>query len=181
MPFFSPFGGTSNPSGGGVSNQTFSDFGAATSDIFAGFAAGDKIKGDELEQQNYTQAAAFATQNEQFTAMSTGIKEAQQNREITQSIGRTQAQVAGAGFAESGSALDILRSSAQQGSIAKAVTSEQGQIAEAGYAEQAQSYTNMATAAGDAASAEKTAQTGDFVAGGISAVAGMFSMMPGAK
>jgi hypothetical protein len=173
MPFFSPFGGSSNPNGGGISSSTFTDLGAATSDIFAGFAAGDKIKGDELEQQNYTEAAAFAEQNEQFTAMSTGIKEAQQNREITQSIGKTQAEVAGAGFAQSGSALDILRSSAQQGSIAKAVTSEQGQITEAGYAEQAQSYTNMAAAAGDAAKAENIARTGDFIAGGINAVAAL--------
>jgi hypothetical protein len=45
---------------------------------------------------------------------------------------RHAAQVAGDGFAASGSALDILRSSAAQGAIAKAVTGYQGLITEAG-------------------------------------------------
>jgi hypothetical protein len=173
MPFFSPFGGSSNPANSGFSSQTFTDASAATSDIFAGFADADKRKGDELEQQSDTAAAALADQNAQFTAMSTGIKEAQQNREVTQALGKTTAEVAGAGFAQSGSALDILRDSAQQGSLAKAVTSEQGQITEAGYQEQAASYTNMAAAAGDAAKGESLAQIGSFVAGGISAVASL--------
>jgi hypothetical protein len=45
---------------------------------------------------------------------------------------RHAAQVAGDGFAASGGALDILRSSAAQGTIAKAVTGYQGLITEAG-------------------------------------------------
>jgi len=46
--------------------------GTAAGDLFAGFAAGDKIKGDELEASNYSDAAALAEQNGQFTRMSTG-------------------------------------------------------------------------------------------------------------
>ncbi len=81
----------------------------------------------------------------------------------------------GAGFAASGSGLDILRSGAQQGAIMLATTSQQGLITEAGYTEQQQSYNIMATAAGEAAAAEKTAATGAYIGAAISAVAGIVS------
>jgi hypothetical protein len=77
--------------------------GAGVSDIFQGFAAGTKAKGDILEAQAYDKAAQLALQNEQFTKQSTAIQEAQANRELLLSTGRTQAEVAGAGFARVGS------------------------------------------------------------------------------
>jgi hypothetical protein len=129
-------------------NATFSDIGTAVSDIFA--AQGDvlKAKGAEFEQKSYLEAADLAKQNEQFTEMSTAIKESQADRNLYQALGQTKADVAGAGFAQSGSALDILRESASEGAMTKAVLGEQGLITEAGYKEQAQSYTDMASAAG---------------------------------
>jgi hypothetical protein len=45
----------------------------------------------------------------------------QAEREMYQSLGQTKADVAGAGFAESGSALDLLRQSASQGALQQAV------------------------------------------------------------
>jgi hypothetical protein len=75
-------------------------------------------------------------------------------------IGGQRADVAGAGFAESGSALDLLRSSAQQGALNRAVLGQQGLIQEAGYKEQAQSYTNMSEAATIAGNAENKAAEG---------------------
>jgi hypothetical protein len=69
--------------------------GAAASDIFAGFAADDKIKGDEAEQQQYSDAAALAKQNARVTADSTAIQEAQAQREVYMSTGRTESEVAG--------------------------------------------------------------------------------------
>jgi hypothetical protein len=152
-------------------SSTVTDFGAGVSDLFAASADEAKAKMDIAEQQEYTLAGQLATQNEQYTQMSTAIKESQQNREITQALGKTQADVAGAGFAASGSALDILRSGAQQGAIAKATTSEQGLITEAGYTEQAASYKLMATAAGEAASEEETAAKGADISAGISFIA----------
>ncbi len=130
-----------------LSQSMFSEFGAAASDLFAGFAASEKIKGIQLEGQAYTEAAQLARQNVEYTKMSTGIQEAQAERELYGSLGRTEAQVAGAGFAAGGSALDILRSSASQGALQKAVIGEQGLITEAGYQEQARSYDLMASAA----------------------------------
>jgi hypothetical protein len=143
---------------------------AGVSDIFAAFGDIDKMKADELEGAQYSDAAQLAFQNEQFTKQSTQIKEAQTNRELTQAQGRTTADIAGAGFASSGSALDILASNAQQGAITKAVASEQGLVTEAGYQEQGESYQTMAKVAADAAKGANLASIGSFVAAGLSFV-----------
>ncbi len=150
-----------------LSQGMFQDFGQAASDLFAGFAASERIAGIKLEGQSYSEAAALARQNERYTEMSTAIQEAQSQRELYLSTGRTAAQVAGAGFTAGGSGLDILRSSASQGALQKAVIGEQGLITEAGYQEQARSYDLMASAAQAAVKGEKIAQIGDFVAAGL--------------
>ena len=69
-------------------NATFSDIGTAVSDIFA--AQGDvlKAKGAEFEQKSYLEAADLAKQNEQFTEMSTAIKQSQADRNLYQALGR---------------------------------------------------------------------------------------------
>ena len=46
------------------------------------------------------------------------IKQSQQDRELYKSLGTTRADIAGAGLAESGSGLDILRESAAEGALA---------------------------------------------------------------
>ena len=141
------------------------------SDIFAGFGDIDKMKADELEQGQYDQAAAFAGQEAQYSQDSTAIQLAQKNRETTMAMGKTASEVAGAGFAASGSALDVMRSNAQQGALASAVTSEQGQIQTQGYQEQQASYNTMAEIAGNAAKSANLASIGSFVGAGISFVA----------
>lgn len=123
-----------------ISDSTFSNAGGAVSDLF-------KAQGDKAEGQNYELAADYARQNVDFTKQSTAIKEMQLDRGIYKSLGETQADVAGSGLAASGSALDILRDSASQGSLTKSVLAEQGAITEAGYDEQAKSYDTMASAA----------------------------------
>ena len=130
-------------------SSTFTDLGGAVSDLFAADADKAKAQGDLIEGQNYTLAAGLAGQNEKFTETSTAIKQVQLDRSIYQTIGAQQADIAGAGFANSGSSLDLLRSSAQQ-----------GVIQEAGYQEQQTSYTNMAQAAQIAANAEDEAAKG---------------------
>lgn len=162
---------SSGGSSGGYGSANVRAAGAGVSDIFAGFGDIDKMHADEMESAQYTEAAELAEQNKQFTAQSTSIKEAQDTREITKAMGRTTADVAGAGFATSGSALDILRSNAQQGAITKAVASEQGQITEAGYQEQADSYTTMASVASEAAKSANLASIGSFVGAGFNFLA----------
>src|SRR5580704_13101575 len=102
-----------------ISQNTFSDFGNATSDIFAGFGDLDKAKGAEFEEESYDEASALASEEAKFTATSTAIKEQQADRNLFTSLGRTTSAVAGAGLSLSGSALDILRESAQEGATTK--------------------------------------------------------------
>jgi hypothetical protein len=83
-----------------------SDIGAGGQDLYAADAARAKAAYDITEGKEYGLASDLALQNEQFTRMSTAIKEAQTSREINKSLGQTQAQIAGAGFATSGSGLD---------------------------------------------------------------------------
>lgn len=211
-----------------IGNQTFSDVGGAVSDLFAGFGAqtsadlkaqgldieaqGTRIsaqslllksQGDLSEAQQYDLAQALATQNANYTKASTAISAAQQDRQITMTIGGEKAAVGGAGLAESGTALDLLRDSASQGAIARATLVTQGQITEAGYEEQANSYAVMAaaartTAAGeqqmsgqeqsiateqeqlatDTKAAGQQAATGDFIAGALKGVAAVATLAP---
>src|ERR1700730_6424021 len=139
-----------------ISRSTFSNAGGAVNDIFAGIGAatnaslqakGLRIKaaGNLAEGQEYDLAASLAAENEKFTETSTQIQEAQRERENTLQIGGQRADIAAAGFAESGSALDILRDSASQGALSKAVLGQQGLITEAGYTEQEASYNLMAS------------------------------------
>ena len=158
-------------------SATFTDIAGSVSDLFSADADRSKATGDRIEGQNYDLASTLATQNEQFTETSTNIKQAQLDRNIYQTIGGEQADVAGAGFANSGSALDLMRDSASQGALTKAVAGQQGLITEAGYQEQATSYTNMAQAANVAADAEdKAAEGADITAGikGVAAIATLF-------
>lgn len=170
--FFSPFGSTQAPgSSSAYGPSNINAAGTAVSDIFSGFGDLAKAKADELEQGQYTQAAAFAGEEEQFAKTSTELKVAGESRDLLLAQGRTSAAVAGAGLAESGSSLDILRENAQQGALQQAVTGQQGLITEAGYAEQQQSYQTMATVAGNAAKSANLAAIGSFVGAGFSAVA----------
>lgn len=155
---------------------TISAFGGAASDLFASFGDKAKAQGDFAEGKAYGLASDLATQNEQFTETSTAIKEAQQQREVTQQLGGQQADVAGAGFAASGSALDLLRDSAAQGALTHAVLGQQGLITEAGYTEQAQSYKIMQGAANDAGNAENQAATFAEISAGVKAVAGIATL-----
>lgn len=159
-----------------IGQSTFSDFGGAVSDLFAAQGYRYKAQGEEFEQKNYRLAATFADQNETYAMWSAGIKEMQADREEYKSLGATGAAVAGAGFAASGSALDILRDSAAQGALQKATLQEQGLIQTEGYKEQAQSYRNMADAAGVAIEADKTAATGAMWSAGFKAAAGVATL-----
>jgi hypothetical protein len=131
-----------------------------------------KAQGDLAEAGNYDLASTLATANEQYTAQSTRVQEAQTQRQITQTIGGQQASVAGAGFTSGGSAGDLMRDSASQGALAKGVLAQQGTITEAGFTEQAQSFTTMAnTGRATAASEMDIANQTDTIAGQQDAIA----------
>jgi hypothetical protein len=115
----------------------FSSLSGAVVDLFG-------AKGATASAGSYDEAAAIARQNAAIARQATAIKEEQESRQIFKTIGAQRAQVGGAGFAESGSALDLLSDSASQGALTKALTAEQGAISENSYAEQAGLYSGLA-------------------------------------
>lgn len=121
-------------------------------------------EGSTAEANSFTTASQLAQQNAALTNTSTKIQETQTARSVFQTEGTQMADVAGAGFTESGSALDLLRSTAQQGALAESLVNIQGAINENSYAAQAGAY------AGAAASAKEAAQ-GNTV-GAIAALGG---------
>lgn len=160
----------------------------ALGDIITG--AGQAIQdlfgseGATAEANSYYSAAALAQQNAALTSASTKIQETQTQRQIAMTEGTQQADVASAGFTESGSALDLLRSSAQQGALAKSLVNIQGAINENSYAAQAGAYTGAAQAAGENASANQIAaiasiggslvsNAGDLLSAGKTVVSGV--------
>jgi hypothetical protein len=159
-----------------VGPSTFGDIGGGVSDIFSFMGTGYKEQALQFEQQNYQQAAQLALQNEQFTKTSTAIKQGQADQQLYTSLGRTKAGEAGAGLAQSGSAVDILRESAQQGATTNAAIGQQGLITEAGYQEQYNAYTNMASAAQSAEDATNLSGIGDLIGGGMKFAAAFATM-----
>lgn len=136
--------------------SALSDIGGAVSDLFGS-------SGDTASAASYTDAATIAGQNAAIAKSSAALTQTQLSRQIYQTIGTQVAQVGGAGFKESGSALSLLASSASQGAISKSVAEDQGLITENSYAEQQGIFTGMANAA-------KSAGTASSIGGDIEAV-----------
>jgi hypothetical protein len=156
---------------------TIGSIGGAVQDLFAADAHRSKAKGLRIEAENYDRSAEFSLKSARFTETSTEIKQAQLDRDIYKTLGGQAADVAGAGFAASGTALDLLRDSASQGALTKAVGSLQGLITEEGYEVQAKNYTAMGEAARLAAAAEDNAAGGaEWSAGfkGLAAITSIF-------
>jgi hypothetical protein len=155
---------------------TIDSVGGAVNDLFAASAHRTKAEGLRIEAKNYDLSSAFSLQSEKFTEQSTAIKQAQTDRENFKMLGGIEADVAGAGFADSGSALDIMRDSASQGALTKAIGAEQGLITEEGYKVQAESYKNMSAAARMAADAEDNAAFGANISAGFKAASAVTSL-----
>lgn len=159
-----------------VSNTTFTDAGGAVNDIFSSIGDSYKQQGDQIEQSMYQSDAELATQNAQYTETSTAIKLAQQSRSNFQSQSQTEANVAGAGLKNSGSALDILANNASQGELTKQVMQQQGLMTEEGYKEQATAFTDQANAAGVAAQGAGIAGIGADISGVIKGAAAIATL-----
>ena len=150
--------------------------GGAVNDLFAAKAYRSKAEGNRQEALHYRHAGDLADQNARFTSESTAIQAFQTERQLYQGLGGIEAAVGGSGLADSGSALDLLRSSAQQGALQEAVLKRQGLITEQGYKEQAKSYRDMAGSADRAArDAEDAAKNSEFtgILKGVGAIAGL--------
>jgi hypothetical protein len=154
----------------------FGDFGAGISDIFAGIGAGSKAQGDYAEASMYNEAADWANKEAQFATTSMNIQQYQLQRQLTQSLSQTSAEQAGAGFAASGSGLDILRDSASQGALTQAVAHENGLISIENFQQQASADEAMANAAVQAGNAQGKPELGDYIGGAFKAIAGIAAL-----
>lgn len=168
-------------------DKTFTGAAGAVGDLLGGQATASglrlKARGSEVEGENYDLAAQLAKQNEEFSRESTAVKQTMADRQMYQTVGAEQSQIAASGFGQSGSALDILRDSASQGAMTHALVSQQGLIEEASYHEQATAYGNLAKFARYAAGVENEqaddAITNSYISGGIKGASSIATMFTG--
>ncbi len=168
------FGGTStaDTSAGPFDPGTLNDIGTGLTiggDIvggIAGYYAGQaKAGGLRAESRAYTEAAGFASGNVQLAEESKAIKDYLTQRQVLSAEGKQIADVGGAGFAESGSALSLLRESAAQGALATGLVNVQGEIQAQGYRAQAANDISLASQAKSAAGAAEDAGTAALIGG----------------
>ena len=129
--------------GQGISTA-FSGIGGAVNDLYA-------ARGAQASAGSYGQAAQIATTNSQIAQNSEQTNQLQIQRQISQVGGSQEAALGMGNMAESGSGLDVMRESMQQGAIAKSEAAQQGTIQVQGYQQQAQQYQQMQQAANSSA------------------------------
>lgn len=94
----------------------------------------------------FEEAAGMSETSLAYSKRATEIRLLQAERELYKTIGGAEADVAGAGFAASGSALDILRDSAAQGALTREIIGVQGKIDADVYAQAARGFRMQASA-----------------------------------
>ena len=141
-----------------LGSDFFSNTGGAVRDIFSAYGSFQSAGG-------YSAAAKAAERNADLTREETEVKLAQQQRTAFQVLGGQKADIASAGFLESGSALDIMRDSASQAALSKAMIDRQGDIKAEGFEAQAKMYRAMADAS-------ESSGWGSIISSGIRLLAG---------
>lgn len=99
-------------------------------------AAGVQVTGYTTEGNAYQTASDIAQQNAAVAGVSGQVQELQEARATRTTIGEQKAQVAASGFGASGSNLDILRASLQQGYLTQQLTRTQTTLNQGGYLEE---------------------------------------------
>lgn len=107
--------------------------------------------GDTIEGGMYSTAAGIASGNASIALASGKLQQFQNTRQYLMTAGAQRAGVAGGGFAQSGTALDLARSSLQQNLFQNQVTGVNSDLAAGGYFAQAQAQMAQAQAANTAA------------------------------
>lgn len=137
------------------------DYFGAAGDLFSGVMNGF---GDFAEAAGSRKAAALYGQAASYAKTEGGLKDLMLKRQAFQTIGGAMADVGSGGFKMAGSALEIMRSNAQQASLSRAITDLNTRI-------QVNSFTAQEEAA-KAAAASQTDQGIGSIIGGIFGAAG---------
>lgn len=113
--------------------KAFGDVGGAVSDLFGAYgdflSAGAYSDAASMEEK----AAALSAQDVNLVNASTNIQTAQAQRQVNSALGGQTSDIAGAGFAQEGSALWLHADSMRQGAIATSLIKTQGAITAQGY------------------------------------------------
>jgi len=134
-----------------VSPTALSDYAAADEATGISRAQGIMQAGDLKEATAYDNAAAVANANARLATISGQIQQSQEAIKVAKEIGGQQADISGAGFANSGSAVYLMRASKAQGALANQLYGTDAAIKSGGYLEQAAASTAQADAANTAA------------------------------
>lgn len=113
-------------------------------------ALGIQATGAAAEAGQYDTAAGIAEGNAQLALVGGDIEKYQAMRQVQKTIGAQRATGAASGFADAGSALDVARSSLQQGLLQTQLIGTNADLKAGGYLEQAASAQAEASAAGTA-------------------------------
>jgi len=140
----------------------FSSLGSAAGDLFAS-------KGYKQQAKGFQKAAALSRETAVLAGVAGEIQAVRTKREAYKVIGGQKADVAGAGFAASGSALDLLRGSTAEAALDLALTATQTSITVKGYEAEAESY----KAQGEAAASQGKSS---FISGVFKAAVGIGSL-----
>lgn len=94
-------------------------------------------QGYDTEVQAYSSGEAIARQNAMLEGISGEIQSVQEMRDLARSVGATRAAIAGAGFKESGTAIDQIQADLRQGYLNDQLIRTQSSLSAGGYLEQA--------------------------------------------
>lgn len=169
------------------------DFGGAASDLFSASGYGKEAEGYGKEEQAYLQAAGLMDTNigieeklKNLTMASTGIQLQANQRAIYQTVGGAKADIASAGLAEHGSALDSIQSSLTQGAIQTQLIQtsglaqiEQENIQETQFGIQKAAYQGEAAGAHAAQGQAEAAQSAAYASSAGKAVGGVLNTIAG--
>jgi hypothetical protein len=92
--------------------------------------------GYQQEVGAYTTAGEIAGNNAVTAGIAGDIKLLQEQRALKRTLGSQRADIASAGFRNSGSAIDLMQSSVQQGALGRQLISTQTALAKGGYLEE---------------------------------------------
>ena len=120
----------------GVVSDILTQQGQAAQYTASAAAQGIYAQGYQAEAGAYGSAQQIAQQNAALAGVAGDVQAAQEARKVVQTVGSQRAQIAAAGFANSGSALDLSRSSMQQGHLADQLIRTQTAINQGGFLEQ---------------------------------------------
>lgn len=156
----------------GLVNALYGEQGAAASATGQATAETTIATGDIAEEGDYTQAETIAQNNANIALVGGQVQEYQNMRTVMMTVGGQKADIAGAGFQESGTALSLAQSSMMQGVLQNQIIGTNADLQAGGFLQQAAASKAEAAAAATASAAATDLATTDANQASIDTAAG---------